>query len=501
MYASVECIQDGSIIPAGQIEYTVYPNFDLSLLQDTEGNCTTAPDLTSTCTNYVITGAGSNQSGIPSPNDSGMNSYTIIYDNSSDFASCFNETVTVDYDCPLNCPNVTTAILESENICSGSTPDIVTAESTVVLSDPNLAIQALGTPDVGWWTNSSFTIAYDEGAINHTGDACNSETVILYATIECLQTGMIIPAGQFTVIVYPLFDASLLNLVQGDCTTPPSLTSTCGNYDIALANDSDDITTTPGPGDSGVNNYTVTYDNGSGFSSCFNEAVPVSYNCNLSCPSVDTAIAETENVCSGNTPDLTSAESTLVLSDPSLVVQSGGAVAISWWLNANLMTDPFGGTISHSGSTCDSEIVILYASVECIQDGSTILAGEFEFTVYPDMSTFDIVADTDACIPSPISWTCEGEIGYTLEFSPTDTTNLSDNGMITYTIVNNNVPSSITGTVCNEYEEMFDYFCGNCPSLATLELPDLCSGETIACLLYTSPSPRDATLSRMPSSA
>ena len=30
---------------------------------------------------------------------------------------------------------------------------------------------------------------------------------------------------------------------------------------------------------------------------------------------------------------------------------------------------------------------------------------------------------------------------------------------------------------------------------------DVSEGEIVACLLYTSPSPRDATLSRMPSSA
>ena len=37
------------------------------------------------------------------------------------------------------------------------------------------------------------------------------------------------------------------------------------------------------------------------------------------------------------------------------------------------------------------------------------------------------------------------------------------------------------------------------PSGLTLEL--LAAARGIACLLYTSPSPRDATLSRMPSSA
>ena len=34
-----------------------------------------------------------------------------------------------------------------------------------------------------------------------------------------------------------------------------------------------------------------------------------------------------------------------------------------------------------------------------------------------------------------------------------------------------------------------------------LDTRDLEASEVIACLLYTSPSPRDATLSRMPSSA
>ena len=40
---------------------------------------------------------------------------------------------------------------------------------------------------------------------------------------------------------------------------------------------------------------------------------------------------------------------------------------------------------------------------------------------------------------------------------------------------------------------------GNSPTAAVIE--DLDYPDSIACLLYTSPSPRDATLSRMPSSA
>ena len=37
--------------------------------------------------------------------------------------------------------------------------------------------------------------------------------------------------------------------------------------------------------------------------------------------------------------------------------------------------------------------------------------------------------------------------------------------------------------------------------VATTTIPSVMAGGCAACLLYTSPSPRDATLSRMPSSA
>ena len=47
---------------------------------------------------------------------------------------------------------------------------------------------------------------------------------------------------------------------------------------------------------------------------------------------------------------------------------------------------------------------------------------------------------------------------------------------------------------------------GNKPNILWLSAEDIsphigCYGDPHACLLYTSPSPRDATLSRMPSSA
>ena len=60
---------------------------------------------------------------------------------------------------------------------------------------------------------------------------------------------------------------------------------------------------------------------------------------------------------------------------------------------------------------------------------------------------------------------------------------------------------NIDGT---EYEVPGNYtLMQACEEYAGAEIPRFCYHErlSVACLLYTSPSPRDATLSRMPSSA
>ena len=61
------------------------------------------------------------------------------------------------------------------------------------------------------------------------------------------------------------------------------------------------------------------------------------------------------------------------------------------------------------------------------------------------------------------------------------------------------------------HKEFFDILIGKAPPEVELEieikcrevkdLPDFVIKDYCCCLLYTSPSPRDATLSRMPSSA
>lgn len=257
------------------ITVTVYPTYDASLLTIVAGDCTTAPSVTSTCANYIIIPAAGNITAAPNPGDSGANSYTITYTTGPNGTSCFSEAAQATYNCNIACPAVNTSISGTEAICSGSVP--VLDATALVLDDETLAVN---TGEVSWFTDAGLTIAYDDSALNHTGnDNCATESVTLFASVECVDDNSLIAAGSVVVTVYPAYDAGLLTIVAGDCATAPSVTSDCANYNITLDGDADDITTIPVAGDSGTNNYTITYNDGSGFASCFSEAAQATYNC------------------------------------------------------------------------------------------------------------------------------------------------------------------------------------------------------------------------------
>ena len=77
------------------------------------------------------------------------------------------------------------------------------------------------------------------------------------------------------------------------------------------------------------------------------------------------------------------------------------------------------------------------------------------------------------------------------------------NQLLKYKVTELDCNNSCWGTVLVEYKLGPQLACPTdtiieCAALDFLELP---SPDNLCCLLYTSPSPRDATLSRMPSSA
>lgn len=372
-----------------------------------------------------------------------------------DGVPCFDE-VTVTMDIPANClaecPIVTTAIAGEETICTGDTPVLDIA--SLVLDDASLAV---GGGAVTWYLDAGLTMVYGGGALTHSGaDNCATETVTFFAAVECIEDGSIIAAGSTNVVVFPAFDATLITITAGDCTTAPSVTSTCGNYIVVLNGDADDITGIPAPGASGTNNYTVTW-----FESpaCWTQGmVEVPYNCNLNCPAVTTPIAGAEDICEGASPTLD--DSGLVLNDASLAVGGG---TVSWWEDA-VFTIPYGGSVSYSGDGCAPSNVILFASVECIDDGSIIAAGQVAVTIYPDYdpSTLTIIAGDCMTAPSVVS-TC-GNYVVTLDGDADDITGVPTPGQFgtnNYTITYTGAPACwVSGTVevpynCSEVDCAF----------------------------------------------
>ena len=143
-------------------------------------------------------------------------------------------------------------------------------------------------------------------------------------------------------------------------------------------------------------------------------------------------------------------------------------------------------------SSCSS-VVSVYALPTCIAANVNICAGA-------DLNLSVTGGDDN-------SWDWSGPNSYTSTLqNPTITTaTTTDAGNYTVTVTDNNGCTSTCEAVVSVYE---------LPACTTADV-NLCAGGNInlnetaddatswswSCLLYTSPSPRDATLSRMPSSA
>ncbi len=455
------------------ITITVYPDFDANLLMSTQGTCGAAPSLTSTCANYVITidGDADDITIAPTPGQSGTNNYTITYNNGPNGTSCFSETSTVAYNCNISCPTVTTAISGTESLCSGGTPTL--DDTGLLLDDATLAVNV---GEVSWWEEATFNTAYVGTALTHSGaDNCIAETVILFASVECIDDGSLIAAGSVTITVYPDFDANLLVTVDGDCNNAPSLTSTCANYTITLDGDADDISTIPTPGQSGTNNYTITYNNGPNGTSCFSETSTINYNCAITCPVVNTTISGTEDICSGGTPTLDA--SALALDDASLAVGNG---TVSWWEDATFNTAYSGAALTHSGAdNCSVESITLFASIECNDDGSLIVAGSVTINIYPDFDANLLVPVVGDCNTAPSLTSSCANYSIALDGDADDITTVptpGQSGTNNYTISWSAAPACFTGGTAT-----VAYNCNiACPNVDTAisGTEDICSGGT-----------------------
>ncbi len=439
LYAAVVCNDNGSVIAAGSYDLVVYPDYDATLLTSTLGDCTTAPDLTSSCANYTITPDGANITAAPGAGVMGMNSYTVTWAD-----ACISETVTVSYNCGIACPVVTTGVSGSENVCNGAAPTSLPAYGDVVMDDASLADGTLY-----WYTDAALGTAYAGGnAAFGGGDNCASETQTLYAAVVCNDNGSVIAAGSYDLVVYPDYDATLLTSTLGDCTTAPDLTSSCANYTITP--DGANITAAPGAGVMGMNSYTVTWAD-----ACISETVTVSYNCGIACPVVTTGVSGSENVCNGAAPTSLPAYGDVVMDDASLADGT-----LYWYTDAALGTAYAGGNAAFGGGdNCASETQTLYAAVVCNDNGSVIAAGSYDLVVYPSYDASLLIPTLGDCTTTPsLTSSCAS---YTIAADPGNITAppaSGASGVNTYTITWTDACISETVTV--------GYNCGVVPSCA-----------------------------------
>ncbi len=151
-----------------------------------------------------------------------------------------------------------------------------------LIADPD---GILGNGDESW--------AFDPSLAGATSCTAVTDDLVYLFQDEC---GNICDV-RVTPTIYPAFDASLLTPTVGDCSTAPSLTSTCADYSIALDGDADDITGIPAAGTSGTNNYTITWTSGP---ACFSGSATVAYDCPTSCPDLTATVANTAVIVDSN---------------------------------------------------------------------------------------------------------------------------------------------------------------------------------------------------------
>lgn len=334
-------------------------------------------------------------------------------------------------------------------------------------------------------TNTSGTITYSSIVVDGTmvttpdgtiadgsSSGCDIETETTYAYILCYgpdgtmatSDDNYILLGTHTLTVYPAFDAALLNITVGDCSTAPSVTSTCTNYTITLDNDADDIPAPPTPGQSGTNNYTITW---TGAPTCWMSGTAMaSYNCALSCPTVTVEDGSSSICNSGLTTEISDWQTAVAATNALLIsdANTAGNVAYSSAIvDGTTVTAPDGviADASHGGG-CTEEIETTYAYLLCnggdgmmgTVDDSYLLLGTYTLTVYPIPQVPTITISTPC---STAGGSCNYQVNFacTGDFEETTTVNGStENGGFTQT--------DVMVTVDN---------AGDCPQTFTLAKP------------------------------
>jgi gliding motility-associated-like protein len=461
-YLGMTCSLQANPIAAGNLVVTIYPDFSASLLTETVGNCS-VPTLTTTCANYVITAV--NVPATVNAGDSGNAEWTVTYSDGSGFATCFSETVNVEYSCPaLGCPTITAALSDAESICNNATIDFAAYEAQVTYNDPDGSFGSFA-----WYADAALTTPLNAAtAFAYSGNGCDVQSVTAYLGMTCSLQANPIAAGSLVVSIYPDFSAALLTETVGNCSVP-TLTTTCANYVITPVN----VPATVNAGDSGNAEWTVTYSDGSGFATCFSQTVNVEYSCPaLGCPTITAALSDAESICNGDAINLTSYEAQVTYNDPD-----GSFGSFAWYADAALTTPLNAATaFAYSGNGCDVQSVTAYLGMTCNLQANPIAAGSLTVTIYPDFSASLLTETVGNCSVPTVTTICANYVITAVNVPAT--VNAGDSGNAEWTVTYSNGSGFAT---CFSETVNVEYSCPAlpCPEAALTATPDICLGEAV----------------------
>ena len=265
------------------------------------------------------------------------------------------------------CPQVTNALNATQDLCEGDAPSLASLTSQVSYTD---AFSQFG--GFQWYLNPNLSTALPAGYTVSTNENCNPGLVTLYLGIKCNLNNTVSQAGQVTLSIYPDFDASLLQLDDGEECVVPTLTSLCANYDIS-ANTGSSLQ--PGdavpPGTSGTVTFTISY-NGQNCFAPQTQSAP--FSC-PDCPTISNPFMGSVSICSNEAPVLADYETQ---ASGSIIDPDDTFSDFQWYSDAALTTPVNFSAYQYNGNYCNPEETTIYLGIICTLTPEPIPAANYK---------------------------------------------------------------------------------------------------------------------------
>lgn len=446
VYLEVEC--NGTSLYAGELSFTIYPEFKASIFETSEGSCGIMPSISTSET--CFTGAPYSSNGtVLSPGDwpidinagdEGEVTWYVYLSGSG----CGPNLISVSYSC-AECPVANDpTYIDTLTFCNGATfhKDYPSLVDLSITNGDQANLYWFDTYDSENVDYSNYTESIgDHFQVNHTGNGCEPEiALVAYGMLTCKSDPNVDAtlAGTVYIQVYPDLHIDEDWVYIDECTVPTLIPSIeCENYyDISLVSTSNQTSDsfTGGesiePGDTVSITWTATYSDdivfengvdGCNVSNTYSEMNSCPY---LYCPTIETPLSNaTTQICDGDAPNYT-------LLEEGIEYNEGAFAGFQWYEDENLTIPITGaGALYHQAGDCEADVDTIYVGLLCsIEGNDPILAGSLEVTIFPEIDINHTIwllendGEEDCIVPS-LSIDCGEE----------DTFNTPNNYSITYT--------------------------------------------------------------------